>query len=151
MHTIVGLLRALDWRDPKYTIFHEWNARVLACIYHVGVIFRSSTILSIATNSSAFSLLDRRQMLIGMRLGMMFFICGMNGSEILLQMHTPIHGRISRAKITGIWPGMLPLYLHIAGFNVCCRGILFTTYLGIQTSFVLQVRKSGFVERSGSG
>ena len=23
-----------------------------------------------------------------------------------------------------IWPGMLPLYLHIGGFNVCCRGIL---------------------------
>ena len=32
--------------------------------------------------------LYRRQKLIGMRLGMRFFIYGMNGSEILLQMHT---------------------------------------------------------------
>ena len=68
--------------------------------------------------------LDRRQKLIGMRLGMRFFIYGMNGSKILLQMHMLMHGLTSHAKTTGIWPGMLPLYLHIGGFNVCYRGIL---------------------------
>ena len=64
--------------------------------------------------------LDHRQNVIGMRLG----TCGMNGSEILFQMHMPIHGLTSHAKITGIWQGMLLLYLHIGGFNVCCRGVL---------------------------
>ena len=39
-------------------------------------------------------------------------------------MHTPIHGLISHTKATEIWTGMLPLYPHIGGFNVCCRGIL---------------------------
>ena len=68
--------------------------------------------------------LDRRQKLIGMRIGMRFFIYGMNGSEILLQMHTLIHGLTSHAKTTGIWPGMLPLYLQIGGCNACYRGIL---------------------------
>ena len=68
--------------------------------------------------------LDRRQKLIGMRLGWKFFIHGMNGSKILLQMHTLIHGLSSHAKTRGIWPGMLPIYLHIGGFNVCYRGIL---------------------------
>ena len=62
--------------------------------------------------------LDRRQKLIGIRLGMRFFIYGMNGSKILLQMHTLIHGLTSHAKTTGIWPSM------IGGFNVCYRGIL---------------------------
>ena len=68
--------------------------------------------------------LDRRQKLIGMRLGMRFFIYGMNGSKMLLQMHTLIHGLTSHAKTIGIWPGMLPLYLQIGGFNACYRGIL---------------------------
>ena len=49
---------------------------------------------------------------------------GMNGSELLLQMHTLIHGLTSHAKTTGIWPGMLPLYLQIGGCNACYRGIL---------------------------
>ena len=40
----------------------------------------------------------RRQKLIGMRLGMMFFIYGMNRSEILSQMHTLRHGLTSLAK-----------------------------------------------------
>ena len=52
----------------------------------------------------------------------------------------------SHAKMIGIWRGMLPLYLHIGGFNVCYRGKSFwyssrgpsTTYLGIRTSCVLQ-------------
>ena len=39
----------------------------------------------------------------------------MNVSAILLQMHTLIHGLTSHAKTTGIWPGMLPLYLQIGG------------------------------------
>ena len=59
-----------------------------------------------------------------MRPGTRFFIYGMNGSQVVLQMHTLIYGLKSPAKITGIWQGMLPLYLHIGGFNVCCRGIL---------------------------
>ena len=68
--------------------------------------------------------LDCRQKLIGMRLGTMCFIYGMNGPKTLFQMHAPIHGLISHAKTTGTWQGMLPLYLHIRGFNVCCHGIL---------------------------
>ena len=68
--------------------------------------------------------LDRCQKSIGMRLGMRFFIYGMNGSEILLQMHTLIHGLTSHAKTIGIWPGMWPLYLQIGGCNACYRGIL---------------------------
>ena len=57
--------------------------------------------------------LDRRQKLIGMRLRTRF----------LLQMQTLIHGPTSYAKTTGIRRGMLPLYLHIGGFNACYRGI----------------------------
>ena len=49
---------------------------------------------------------------------------GDDGSKILLQMHMLIHGLTSHANTTGIWPGMLPLYLHIGGFNVCYRRIL---------------------------
>ena len=59
--------------------------------------------------------LNRRQKLIAMRLGTRFFIYGMNGSKILLQMHTLIYGLTSHAKTTGIWLGMLPLYLHAGG------------------------------------
>ena len=68
--------------------------------------------------------LYRRQKLIGMRLGMRFFIYGMNRSEILSQMHTLRHGLTSLAKITGIWQNMLPVCLGIGGFNVCSPGIL---------------------------
>ena len=53
-----------------------------------------------------------------------FFIYGMKGWKILLQMYTLIHGLTSHAKTTGIWPRMLPLYLHIGGCNACYRGIL---------------------------
>ena len=74
--------------------------------------------------------LDRGQKLIGMRLGTRFFVYGMNGSQILFQMHTLIHGLTSHAKTTGIWPGMFPLYLHIRGFNVCYRGILLVRRVG---------------------
>ena len=104
--------------------------------------------------------LDRRQKLIGMRLGTSFFIYEMNGSNILLHMHTLIYGFTSHAKMIGIWPGMLLLYLHIGGFNVCYRGPIVaslwyssrgpsTTYLGIRTSCVLQERTCGIMERSG--
>ena len=41
---------------------------------------------------------DRRQELIGMRLGTRFFTYGMNTSQILLHMHTLIHGPTSHAK-----------------------------------------------------
>ena len=68
--------------------------------------------------------LDRRRRLIGMRLGTKFFIYGMNGSEVLLQVPAQIHGLTSHAKTIGIWQGMLPLCLRIGGFNVCCPGIL---------------------------
>ena len=67
--------------------------------------------------------LDRRRKLIGMRLGMRFFLYGVNGSKFLLQMHTLKHGPTSHSKTIGIRPSMLPLYLHIGGFNVCYRGI----------------------------
>ncbi len=63
--------------------------------------------------------LDRRRRLIGMMLGTRFFICGMNGSVVLLQVPVPIHGLTSHAKIIRIWQGMLPLCLRIGGFNVC--------------------------------
>ena len=67
--------------------------------------------------------LDRRQKSIGVKLGKKLLIYGMSGSEVLFQMHTLIHGLISRAKISGIWQSMLLLYLHIGGFNDCSRGI----------------------------
>ena len=67
--------------------------------------------------------LDRRRKLIVIRLGMRFFLYGMNGSKFLLQMHTLKHGPTSHSKTIGIRPSMLPLYLHIGGFNVCYRGI----------------------------
>lgn len=101
--------------------------------------------------------LGRRQKLIRMRLGPRFFIYGMNGSKTLLQMHTPINGLKSHAKITGIWQGMLPVYLHIDGFNACCRGILWylsrgpsATYVGVNTPCVLQVRRYWTVEREAT-
>jgi len=65
--------------------------------------------------------LDRRQKLIGMRLGTRFLIYGMNKSQILWQMHTLIHGPTSHAKIN--LASMLPLYLHVGGFNACYRGM----------------------------
>ena len=68
-------------------------------------------------------LLDRRRRLIGMRLGTRFFIYGMNGSGVLLQIPAPKHGLTSHAKIIRIWQGMLPLYLRIGGFNVFSLGV----------------------------
>ena len=62
--------------------------------------------------------LDHRQKLIGVRLGTGLFIFGMNGSKTLFQMHAPIHGLKSHAKINGISQVMLPLYLLIGGFNL---------------------------------
>ena len=59
-----------------------------------------------------------------MRPGTRFFIYGMNGLEVLLQMPASIHGPTSLAKITGIWQNMLPVCLSIGGFNVCSPGIL---------------------------
>ena len=68
--------------------------------------------------------LDRHRRLIGMRPGTRFFIYGMNGLEVLLQMPTSTHGLTSLANITGIWQNMLPVCLSIGGFNVCSPGIL---------------------------
>ena len=61
--------------------------------------------------------LDRHRRLIGMRLGTGFFIYGMNGLEVLLQMPASTRGLTSLAKITGIWQNMLPVRLRIGGFN----------------------------------
>ena len=81
--------------------------------------------------------LDRHRRLIGMRPGTRFFIYGMNGLEVLLQMPASTHGL---AKITGIWQNMLPVCVSIGGFNVCSPGILLaldvwgaTKHLGFKT------------------
>ena len=73
-----------------------------------------------------------------------------------LQMHTPIHGLISHAKATEIWPGMLPLYLHIGGFNVCCRGILLVLVAWVVHDILgipnfLRLASTHIFDRRGSG
>ena len=47
--------------------------------------------------------LDRHRRLIGTRPGTRFFIYGMNGLEVLLQMPASTHGLTSLARITGYW------------------------------------------------
>ena len=55
---------------------------------------------------------------------MRFFMYGMDGFGVLLQMPASTHGLTSLAKIIGIWQSMLPVCLRIGGFNVCSPGIL---------------------------
>ena len=84
--------------------------------------------------------LDRHRRLIGMRPGTRFFIYGMNGLEVLLQMPTSTHGLTSLAKITGIWQNMLPVCLSIGGFNICSPipGMIHTPHPALNQQTVLE-------------
>jgi len=138
----IFLRKPVDFTGPK--CFHFQTLKIFQCRGFICRMFwqRAQGNLQLpAGHFGIFSFenyadqsLDRRQKLIGMRLRMMFFIYGMNGSKILLQMHTLIHGLASHAKTTGIWPGMLPLYLQPTWESKL---------------HALQVRKSGIMEKSG--
>ena len=103
--------------------------------------------------------LDRHRRLIGMRPGTRFFIYGINGLEVLLQMPTSTHGLTSLAKITRIWQNMLPVCLSIDGFNVCSPGILLALDVwavhetpGIQSLMRIRpICESWILERCGIG
>ena len=101
--------------------------------------------------------LDRRQKLIGMRLGMRFFIYGMTGSEIFIaNAHVNTWSYITCKNYWNLARHVAALpanrwvqrFAIVASFWYSSRGPS-TTYLGIQTSCVLQVRKSGIMERIG--
>ena len=102
---------------------------------------------------------DCRQKIIGMRLGTMCFIFGMNGPKTLFQMHAPKHGLIitckkllelGKACCRFTCTSVGSTFAVMASFWCSSRGAS-TTHVGIKTSSVSQVRKSWNVAGSGSG
>ena len=102
--------------------------------------------------------LDRRRRLIGMRLGTIFFIYGMNWSGVLLQIPALIHGLHHMQKLLEFGKACCHFacasvgstFALLASFR-CSTCQPSTTYVGIKASSVLQIDEYWILERSCFG